>query len=59
MVPALHALPKGCRFADRCPKVEPGCRERPPELVQIGSASKPHEVACFVAVREHQQEVKA
>jgi oligopeptide/dipeptide ABC transporter ATP-binding protein len=59
MVPALHALPKGCRFADRCPKVEPQCRERQPELVQIGSASKPHEVACFVAVREHEQEVKA
>jgi oligopeptide/dipeptide ABC transporter ATP-binding protein len=52
MVPALHALPSGCRFADRCPRVEPGCRERPPVLVEIGDASTPHEVACFVAARE-------
>ena len=52
MVPALHALPHGCRFADRCPLVEPACRERPPELVQLGTASEPHEVACFVAERE-------
>jgi oligopeptide/dipeptide ABC transporter ATP-binding protein len=65
MVPALSDLPPGCRFAPRCPLVEPVCRERMPELVQIGTrgdtapalrggASGKHLVACHVAQREAQ-----
>jgi peptide/nickel transport system ATP-binding protein len=53
MVPALSELPPGCRFAPRCPLVEPVCRELMPELVQLGSKGK-HLVACHVAQREAQ-----
>ena len=28
MVPRLDQLPTGCRFADRCERVQPRCRER-------------------------------
>ena len=43
MVPALHALPVGCTFQDRCEAVQPKCREREPALVTLGAAS----VRCF------------
>ena len=43
MVPALHALPVGCTFQDRCEAVRPKCREREPALVTLGAAS----VRCF------------
>ncbi|MBX3191518.1 MAG: ABC transporter ATP-binding protein [Labilithrix sp.] len=33
LVPDLHALPEGCRFADRCPMVIPACREAEPRLL--------------------------
>jgi oligopeptide/dipeptide ABC transporter ATP-binding protein len=36
MVPALWDLPKGCKFADRCPRVEAKCRDEEPALVQLG-----------------------
>jgi peptide/nickel transport system ATP-binding protein len=36
MVPALHELPVGCRFQDRCPAVQSTCREKEPELVKLG-----------------------
>src|SRR3954454_6655854 len=36
-------LPPGCVFSNRCAHVEPGCREREPEL--NGDAG--HEVACW------------
>ena len=35
MVPDLRALPKGCRFADRCSMVIDDCRKAEPELVEI------------------------
>jgi peptide/nickel transport system ATP-binding protein len=37
MVPALWDLPEGCKFADRCPAVQPKCREVEPPLVQLGA----------------------
>jgi len=37
MVPALHELPEGCKFADRCPRVDAACREREPALVTLGT----------------------
>ena len=56
MVPALTALPPGCRFADRCPLVEPMCREIMPELVPIplgaGRRNPAHTAACHVTTRE-------
>jgi peptide/nickel transport system ATP-binding protein len=38
MVPSLHELPVGCKFADRCPSVQTDCREREPDLVQLGAS---------------------
>lgn len=45
MVPDLANLPKGCRFADRCPKAEDHCRESEPPLEDTESGGK---VACFI-----------
>ena len=42
MVPALDALPAGCKFADRCPRAEQRCRDLEPELVELG----PSRVRC-------------
>jgi peptide/nickel transport system ATP-binding protein len=45
-VPALHELPKGCRFANRCPRAQKKCSEERPELRPINSAQT-HWVSCF------------
>jgi peptide/nickel transport system ATP-binding protein len=37
MVPPLHALPTGCKFAERCPGVQARCRAEEPALVTLGS----------------------
>ncbi len=37
MVPSLHALPTGCKFADRCPGAKDRCRAEEPELTSIGA----------------------
>ena len=34
-VPNLGAFPGGCRFHPRCPKAQPDCSEKPPELVEV------------------------
>lgn len=34
LVPSLLHLPKGCRFQDRCPNVQPDCRQSEPKLVK-------------------------
>jgi peptide/nickel transport system ATP-binding protein len=38
MVPSLHALPAGCKFAGRCPAVQDRCREVEPELVHLDAS---------------------
>ena len=45
-VPLLSQIPKGCRFAPRCPKAEAICRERMPEIRPIGPD---HRVRCHLA----------
>ena len=47
-VPALAAMPTGCRFADRCPKVMPVCRSTAPDWREIsaGRDSAGHQVRC-------------
>ena len=44
MVPDLRELPRGCRFQDRCDRVQGRCREEEPELIELGSGRA---VACF------------
>ena len=43
-VPSPIDPPPGCRFAGRCPVVEPRCREMAPEWRQLASG---HYVACW------------
>jgi peptide/nickel transport system ATP-binding protein/oligopeptide transport system ATP-binding protein len=49
MVPSLVALPKGCKFCDRCSRTMAVCREREPELTEISSG---HKVRCWLHI-EH------
>ena len=44
MVPDLLNLPKGCRFADRCPRVQEKCRNEQPTLTGVDEKTM---VACF------------
>ena len=45
-VPEPGHLPKGCRYANRCPLAEPRCRETTPLLETVAPG---HRVACLVA----------
>ena len=42
--PALHDLPQGCAFADRCPHVMDRCREEYPAEFQVSAT---HNAACW------------
>ena len=48
-VPSPDKTYPGCPFADRCPIVQPDCRESPPPLYGIKGADDPHKAACFYA----------
>jgi oligopeptide/dipeptide ABC transporter ATP-binding protein len=48
MVPALTALPVGCKFQDRCPAVQDKCREVEPPLELFGG----HLVRCHFPLEE-------
>ena len=57
VVPQLHALPAGCRFAARCDRVQDRCRAEPPPLVPVARllpdaapAAGEHLVRCFFPV---------
>lgn len=47
-VPSLYQVPKGCRFAPRCPHADELCRKEAPELRPHGDKQK---VRCFHAER--------
>ncbi len=44
LVPALHEMPAGCRFQNRCPLAADACRAAQPPLEEI---SPGHTAACF------------
>jgi oligopeptide transport system ATP-binding protein len=44
-LPSPTDPPAGCPFSTRCPRVEPRCREREPELHEVVSH---HEAACHL-----------
>lgn len=47
-VPSLANLPQGCRFQGRCPHVKPICREKEPQLMNVGPD---HFAACWLHQR--------
>lgn len=49
MVPSVSEIPDGCRFADRCDKVKPICREKTPHLVNINNN---HKCRCWLYEKE-------
>jgi oligopeptide/dipeptide ABC transporter ATP-binding protein len=52
LVPDLHELPPGCRFADRCPMVIDDCRQAEPALVRASRSSDPRHVSRCIRVDE-------
>ncbi len=54
-VPAPHQFPKGCPFANRCPRVSPECWDQVPPVKQVDDN---HVVACFHPLSES-KEVRA
>ena len=53
LAPDPAALPKGCKFVDRCKYATDRCREEVPQLTDMGDG---HKVRCF---RRESQEVKS
>lgn len=43
-MPRLNAMPRGCAFHPRCPRVIERCRNEQPNLVQVGAA----QAACWL-----------
>jgi len=50
-VPAIDAMPAGCRFAPRCFLAEPGCRAAAPALMALRSDDR-HQVRCQVRIAQ-------
>jgi peptide/nickel transport system ATP-binding protein len=45
MVPSVHAMPSGCRFAPRCSRRQPICEAISPPLITV---SADHNAACLI-----------
>jgi peptide/nickel transport system ATP-binding protein len=52
--PDPRALPPGCAFSPRCPVAMSECRERVPELRQVGGGTSARDAACLRVEREVQ-----
>lgn len=51
VVPSLNALPRGCRYSDRCPDVHDRCRQAEPPLAapdNAGDALSARKVRCWL-----------
>lgn len=48
-VPSLSAMPRGCRFAERCPLVMSQCKTNEPIWEPIATATDHHIVRCWAA----------
>ncbi len=46
-VPSAIDLPKGCRFATRCPYATDQCRQEEPKLLAVPGAAPGHLAACW------------
>ena len=44
-IPSSSAIPSGCRFYPRCPKVMNRCRTEEPPLIKVGEG---HQAACWL-----------
>ncbi len=49
MMPDPINLPHGCKFSPRCPHATDQCRERAPELMDVGGE---HKVRCFYPLKQ-------
>jgi oligopeptide/dipeptide ABC transporter ATP-binding protein len=47
-VPSPMHPPPGCAFHQRCPKAMDICRQIVPPTVEVGTAERPHRVACHL-----------
>ncbi|TKT69690.1 ABC transporter ATP-binding protein [Aquamicrobium sp. LC103] len=54
-VPPLELMPKGCRFAPRCPFADRRCFDEAPPLAELGAG---HEAACWYAPLEQKMEAR-
>ena len=54
LVPNMLHLPKGCRFADRCSRVQSDCRQQYPSLQRLRGS---HKVACFHPIEDVRKDV--
>ena len=45
-IPSPVNVPAGCRFANRCPKVEENCKRMTPQLIPLKDSE--HKVACHL-----------
>jgi peptide/nickel transport system ATP-binding protein len=57
--PDQSRLVAGCRFADRCTKVEADCRVHRPQLEQVPGSASVHRVACPPQLRTLRERVNA
>ena len=48
-VPSLDALPPGCAFAPRCPRVIKECAASMPPLIPVGDDTANHQARCILA----------
>ncbi|MBQ3221115.1 MAG: ABC transporter ATP-binding protein [Clostridia bacterium] len=54
-VPSPWELPKGCKFAPRCPYATQKCIVKEPALESVGNSASGHAVRCFYPEKEERK----